>query len=34
MMIGTMDAELVPQARVVFSGSLYEHSLTVRYTVD
>lgn len=34
MMVGTMDAELVSQARVVFSGSLHGHSLTTRYTVE
>jgi hypothetical protein len=34
MMVGKADAELVPQARVVFSGSVHGHSLTARYTVE
>jgi hypothetical protein len=33
MMVGKMEAELAPQARVVFSASLHGHSLTARYTV-
>jgi hypothetical protein len=32
LMVG--DAELAPQARVVFSGSLHGHSLTARYTIE
>jgi hypothetical protein len=34
MMVGKMEAELAPQARVVFSASLHGHSLTARYTVE
>lgn len=34
MMVGKADAELAPQARVVFSGNLHGHSLTARYTVE
>ena len=34
MMVGKADAELAPQARVVFPGSLHGHSLTARYTVE
>lgn len=34
MMVGKMDTELAPQARVVFSASLHGHSLTARYTIE
>lgn len=34
VMVGKAEAELAPQARVVFSGSLHGHSLTARYTVE
>lgn len=34
MMTGTLQAELAPQARVVFSASLHGHSLTARYVVE
>ncbi|WP_458761165.1 hypothetical protein ACSVBT_10455 [Afipia sp. TerB] len=34
MMVGKTEAELAPQARVVFSASLHGHSLTARYTVE
>jgi hypothetical protein len=34
MMVGKAEAELAPQARVVFSASLHGHSLTARYTVE
>lgn len=34
MMVGKVEAELAPQARVVFSASLHGHSLTARYTVE
>ena len=33
LMVGKVEAELAPQARVVFSGNLHGHSLTARYTV-
>jgi hypothetical protein len=33
MMVGNVETELTPQARVVFSASLHGHSLTARYTV-
>ena len=32
-MVGKLQNELSPQARVVFSASLHGHSLTARYTV-
>jgi hypothetical protein len=31
-MVGKLQSELSPQARVVFSASLHGHSLTARYT--
>jgi hypothetical protein len=34
MMVGKVEAELAPQARVVFSASLHGHSLTARYVVE
>jgi hypothetical protein len=34
MMIGKLQTELSPQARVVFSASLHGHSLTARYTTE
>lgn len=34
MMVGKLQTELTPQARVVFSASLHGHSLTARYTVE
>jgi hypothetical protein len=34
MMVGKVQGELSPQARVVFSGSLHGHSLTARYTAQ
>src|SRR5215204_717238 len=34
MMTGKIQAELTPQARVVFSASLHGHSLTARYTME
>lgn len=34
MMVGKLQAELTPQARVVFSASLHGHSLTARYTAE
>jgi hypothetical protein len=34
MMVGKMETELAPQARVVFSASLHGHSLTARYTIE
>jgi hypothetical protein len=34
MTVGKMEAELAPQARVVFSASLHGHSLAARYTVE
>ena len=33
-MIGKLQSELSPQARVVFSASLHGHSLTARYTTQ
>jgi hypothetical protein len=34
MMVGKLQAELSPQARIVFSASLHGHSLTARYTAE
>ena len=34
MMVGKIQAELTPQARVVFSANLHGHSLTARYTTE
>ena len=34
MMVGKAEAELVPQARVVFSSNVHGHSLTARYMVE
>lgn len=34
MMVGKLQTELTPQARVVFSASLHGHSLTARYTTE
>lgn len=34
MMVGKLQNELSPQARVVFSASLHGHSLTARYTAQ
>lgn len=34
LMVGKAEAELAPQARVVFSAKLHGHSLTARYTVE
>jgi hypothetical protein len=34
MMVGKLQTELTPQARVVFSASLHGHSLTARYIVE
>lgn len=34
MMVGKVETELAPHARVVFSASLHGHSLTARYTVE
>lgn len=34
MMVGKLQNELSPQARVVFSASLHGHSLTARYTTE
>ena len=33
-MVSKAEIELVPQARVVFSGNVHGHSLTARYTVE
>jgi hypothetical protein len=33
-MVGKLQNELSPQARVVFSASLHGHSLTARYTAE
>lgn len=34
MMVGKLQTELTPKARVVFSANLHGHSLTARYTVE
>lgn len=34
MMVGKLQTELSPQARVVFSANLHGHSLTARYTTE
>ncbi|MCK1515983.1 hypothetical protein IVB22_26175 [Bradyrhizobium sp. 190] len=34
MMVGKIQAELTPKARVVFSANLHGHSLTARYTTE
>lgn len=34
MMVGKLQSELSPQARVVFSANLHGHSLTARYTTE
>ena len=34
VMVGKAEAELAPQARVVFSANLHGHSLTARFTVS
>jgi hypothetical protein len=34
MMVGKLQNELSPKARVVFSASLHGHSLTARYTAE